>query len=108
MDDDTANAQDARVKALWSTLDTRKQGRLDLIALKRGLNTMGHRSYTRFTKLLEYTNLIVLVALSTADRLLQETMKAVDTNNDGHITFNGQPIDPSTALLHGRPIITVI
>jgi len=43
MDTETANAQDARVDALWATLDTRKQGQLDLAALKKGLRKLDHR-----------------------------------------------------------------
>ena len=44
MESETANAQDARVDALWATLDTRNQGQLDLAALKRGLRSMDHRA----------------------------------------------------------------
>jgi solute carrier family 25 (mitochondrial phosphate transporter), member 23/24/25/41 len=43
MDVETANAQDARVEALWATLDTRKQGHLDLAGLKKGLRKLDHR-----------------------------------------------------------------
>lgn len=43
MASDSANAQDARVDALWATLDTRKQGRLDLAGLKKGLRKLDHR-----------------------------------------------------------------
>ena len=43
MDTETANAQDARVDALWATLDTRNQGQLDLAALKKGLRKLDHR-----------------------------------------------------------------
>lgn len=44
MDTETANAQDARVDALWATLDTRNQGHLDLAALKKGLRKLDHRT----------------------------------------------------------------
>jgi len=43
MDTETVNTQDARVDALWATLDTRKQGHLDLAALKKGLRKLDHR-----------------------------------------------------------------
>jgi hypothetical protein len=46
MDKETANTQDARVDALWATLDTRKQGHLDLAALKKGLRKLDHRRVT--------------------------------------------------------------
>ena len=42
MDEDQA-AQDARVEKLWKALDTRREGQLDLGALKRGLATINHR-----------------------------------------------------------------
>lgn len=44
MDTETANAQDARVDALWATLDTRNQGQLDLLGLKKGLRKLDHRA----------------------------------------------------------------
>ncbi len=43
MDGETQNAQDARVEQLWRTLDTRKEGQLDLNGLKKGLRKMDHR-----------------------------------------------------------------
>ncbi|KAJ4296455.1 hypothetical protein N0V90_006500 [Kalmusia sp. IMI 367209] len=69
MDTETANAQDARVDALWATLDTRKQGQLDLAALKKGLRKLDH-------------------PLKNADNLLAEVMKTVDTDGNGRISYN--------------------
>jgi solute carrier family 25 phosphate transporter 23/24/25/41 len=44
MDDTkTASVADARVEELWSTLDLRKQGQLDLAGLKKGLRKLDHR-----------------------------------------------------------------
>jgi solute carrier family 25 phosphate transporter 23/24/25/41 len=43
MDPEIANTQDARVEALWATLDTRGQGKLDVAALKKGLRKLDHR-----------------------------------------------------------------
>lgn len=43
MDGESQNAQDARVEQLWRTLDTRKEGQLDLNGLKKGLRKMDHR-----------------------------------------------------------------
>lgn len=37
---------DARVKRLWRTLDTLKEGRLDAKGLRRGLESIDHRKYT--------------------------------------------------------------
>ena len=44
MDDDAANAQDARVQALWETLDTKRKGHIDLDGLKQGLRRLEHRA----------------------------------------------------------------
>jgi solute carrier family 25 phosphate transporter 23/24/25/41 len=43
MDTNSASVADARVDELWATLDTRKQGHLDLPALKKGLRKLDHR-----------------------------------------------------------------
>ncbi|KAF2018709.1 calcium dependent mitochondrial carrier protein-like protein [Aaosphaeria arxii CBS 175.79] len=69
MDTETANAQDARVDALWATLDTRKQGQLDLAGLKKGLRKLDH-------------------PLKNADQLLAEILKTVDADGDGCIQYN--------------------
>lgn len=44
MDTQTGSVADARVDELWATLDTRKQGHLDLPALKKGLRKLDHRT----------------------------------------------------------------
>lgn len=86
MDGEDHTVQDARVNKLWKTLDTRNEGRLNLNGLKRGLSKINHRSYHlvwlgRF--------LTVITALKNADSLLQDVMKAVDTNRDGRIDYSG-------------------
>jgi solute carrier family 25 phosphate transporter 23/24/25/41 len=43
MDTNSASVADARVDELWAILDTRKQGHLDLPALKKGLRKLDHR-----------------------------------------------------------------
>lgn len=45
MDLDDQKAQDARVEKLWQTLDTQKQGHLDVNGLKKGLKKINHRWY---------------------------------------------------------------
>ncbi|KAL2044376.1 hypothetical protein N7G274_003081 [Stereocaulon virgatum] len=60
--------QNARVEKLWKTLDTRNEGQLNLDGLKRGLTKIDH-------------------PLKNADSLLQDVLKTVDTNEDGHIEF---------------------
>lgn len=69
MDTHSARDADDRVDRLWQTLDTRKQGRLDLPALKKGLRNLDH-------------------PLKNADHLLDEVMKAVDADGDGCITYS--------------------
>ncbi|KAH7388689.1 mitochondrial carrier domain-containing protein [Pyrenochaeta sp. MPI-SDFR-AT-0127] len=69
MDTQSASVADARVDQLWATLDTRKQGHLDLPALKKGLRKLDH-------------------PLKNADQLLDEVMKAVDTDGNGRISYN--------------------
>lgn len=44
MDTESADAQDARVDALWATLDTRKRGKVDMAGLKKGLRKLDHRT----------------------------------------------------------------
>jgi len=47
MDDTkTPSVADAKVDELWSTLDMRKQGQLDLAGLKKGLRKLDHRRNT--------------------------------------------------------------
>lgn len=41
-------------------------------------------------------SLMIDLALKNADSLLQDVMKAVDTNDDGRITYSG--MCPSTSL----------
>ncbi|KAF2085154.1 calcium dependent mitochondrial carrier protein-like protein [Saccharata proteae CBS 121410] len=66
---ETANAQDARVEALWKKLDTRNQGHLDLSDLKRGLKKIDH-------------------PLKNADELLKDVMRSVDADGNGQISYS--------------------
>ncbi|KAF2761805.1 calcium dependent mitochondrial carrier protein-like protein [Pseudovirgaria hyperparasitica] len=68
MDGETPNAQAMRLEELWTTLDAKKTGHLDLAGLKRGLKKMDH-------------------PLKHADSLVEDVMQSVDTNKDGRITF---------------------
>jgi hypothetical protein len=43
MDGESREARDARIRALWEQLDTKKKGNVDLPALKHGLEKMNHR-----------------------------------------------------------------
>ncbi|KAI9803386.1 MAG: hypothetical protein M1833_000905 [Piccolia ochrophora] len=65
---ESKNATDARRERLWRTLDTRREGQLDLDALKKGLKKIDH-------------------PLKDAEDLLKDVMRAVDTNDDGKIQY---------------------
>ena len=86
MDGEDQIAQDARVNKLWKTLDTGNEGRLNLNGLKKGLSNINHRLY-RLHLLGSF--LTFSIALKNADSLLQDVMKAVDTNQDGRIDYSG-------------------
>ena len=43
MNGQSQEAQEARVERLWQTLDTRKEGQLDINGLKNGLRKIDHR-----------------------------------------------------------------
>lgn len=43
MESEDQKARDERVKNLWRTLDTRKEGQLSLNGLKNGLKKLDHR-----------------------------------------------------------------
>jgi solute carrier family 25 phosphate transporter 23/24/25/41 len=43
MDKQSVSVADARVDELWTTLDMRKQGYLDIAGLRKGLRKLDHR-----------------------------------------------------------------
>lgn len=89
---DVQEAQDARVQALWEQLDTKRQGQLDLSALKRGLRKIDHRTW-RWSLLRDpmcESALTVFAALKNADDLLKDVLKSVDTDGNGKISYDGQ------------------
>lgn len=45
MDGESESEREERLKTLWSKLDTKRKGYLDLPALKSGLAQMNHREY---------------------------------------------------------------
>ena len=46
MELDNQKVRDARVEKLWQTLDTQKEGHLDVKGLKKGLKKIDHRSFS--------------------------------------------------------------
>lgn len=81
---------DARVERLWRTLDTRKEGQLDLNGLKRGLKRMDHRQLPAAPIQRILLTPCDLPALKNADLMLRDVMKAVDKNADGKIQYEGE------------------
>ncbi|SLM40251.1 mitochondrial carrier [Lasallia pustulata] len=69
MEAESQNARDKRVEKLWQDLDTRKEGQLDIKALKKGLRKIDH-------------------PLKNADGMLQDVFKAVDLSGDGRIQYS--------------------
>lgn len=69
MTDESYEQRDKRIRSLWQTLDTTKEGQIDVTGLKKGLRKIDH-------------------PLKNADSLLHDVLKAVDTSGDGQIQFN--------------------
>ncbi|KAI9744946.1 MAG: hypothetical protein M1818_001873 [Claussenomyces sp. TS43310] len=81
------NARDGRIEHLWRQLDTARKGELDLKGLRKGLQKIDHRGQSE----LRFSGwpLNVGPALKDANELLEQIMKAVDTNQDGRIQYEG-------------------
>ncbi|KAI4132936.1 MAG: hypothetical protein LQ347_002348 [Umbilicaria vellea] len=69
MEGESQKARDTRVEKLWQDLDTRKEGQLDIKALKKGLRKIDH-------------------PLKNADGMLQDVFNAVDLGGDGRIQYS--------------------
>ena len=67
MDGESREERDARIKALWEQLDTKKKGNVDLPALKN------------------------------ADNLVKDILHAADINQDGSISYEGPSISWTNA-----------
>lgn len=50
MDGESEEEREARIRALWQKLDTKKKGNVDFAALKNGLIRMNHRGYYALTR----------------------------------------------------------
>lgn len=66
---ESAAEQDARLKALWLKLNTKRKDTLDLPALKLGLQQINH-------------------PLKDADTLISDMLTACDINKDGKISYD--------------------
>ncbi|KAK4574468.1 hypothetical protein LTR86_001309 [Recurvomyces mirabilis] len=69
MDGESSQEREARLRALWRRLDTRKQNKLDLPALQDGLRAIDH-------------------PLKDATSLIRDMLTACDINHDGEITYD--------------------
>ncbi|CAK3994169.1 Calcium-binding mitochondrial carrier SAL1 [Lecanosticta acicola] len=69
MDGEPSAQREARLRSLWSKLDTKQKGTLDYEALKRGLEVMNH-------------------PLKDADGLIKDMLSACDINHDGKISYD--------------------
>lgn len=81
--------RDERVARLWETLDTRKEGHVDLSGLKKGLKKIDHRESDPVPCRTLPTD-AVAIALKNADDLLRSILFEVDTNHDGQIDHAGK------------------
>ncbi|KAJ5952646.1 uncharacterized protein N7479_011059 [Penicillium vulpinum] len=64
--EESKDERDKRVAKLWETLDTRREGHIDLTGLKKGLKKIDH-------------------PLKNADDMVVNVVREVDTNGDGRI-----------------------
>lgn len=87
MEGESQDARDARVEKLWQDLDTRKEGQLDIKALKKGLRKIDHRECV--VSLHIRHTLTAWAALKNADGMLRDVFKAVDLGGDGRIQYSG-------------------
>ncbi|KAJ5295521.1 hypothetical protein PENANT_c001G08278 [Penicillium antarcticum] len=63
---ESKDERDERVAKLWESLDTRREGHIDLAGLKKGLKKIDH-------------------PLKNADDMVRNVVREVDTNGDGRI-----------------------
>ncbi|KAK4178702.1 mitochondrial carrier domain-containing protein [Triangularia setosa] len=85
--EESQNQRDKRVEDLWRKLDPAGHGELDYKGLQRGLQRIDHRESTPLLilGLVAYTHWCT--AMKNADHMLQEIIKAVDSNGDGKIQY---------------------
>ncbi|EWC47967.1 hypothetical protein DRE_02849 [Drechslerella stenobrocha 248] len=82
-------ARRARLLRLFETLDTNREGQLDLEALRRGLKSINH-------------------PLQSADKMLQELLNICDTSGDGFIQFDEFVVFMEATEMHLRGLFNAI
>lgn len=95
---ESKDERDERVARLWATLDTRKEGHVDLAGLKKGLKKIDHR-VSDLVPCRELPTDAVAIALKNADDLLRSILREVDTNGDGRIDYAGKIMSSILVLL---------
>lgn len=95
---ESKDERDERVARLWETLDTRKEGHVDLSGLKKGLKKIDHRESDP-VPCRELPTDTVAIALKNADDLLRSILREVDTNGDGWIDYDGKITSSVLVLL---------
>jgi solute carrier family 25 phosphate transporter 23/24/25/41 len=103
---ESKDERDQRVARLWESLDTRKEGHIDLNGLKKGLKKIDHREFVFVSDRVSCrklpTDAVALLALKNADEMLRSILHDVDTNGDGQIDYNGKHQELDSFAAH-RP-----
>jgi solute carrier family 25 (mitochondrial phosphate transporter), member 23/24/25/41 len=88
---ESQNQRDRRVEALWQKLDPQRKGELDLKGFQRGFRQIDHRKIRAVTctSLARLRSCSRSTALKNADSILKDIVRAVDTNGDGKIQYEG-------------------
>lgn len=88
---ESQNQRDKRVEDLWQKLDPAGHGELDYKGLQKGLQRIDHRESASPLVwgflVLAYT--VGCTAMKNAEHMLKEIIKAVDSNGDGKIQYEG-------------------
>lgn len=105
---ESKDERDERVARLWQTLDTRKEGHIDLNGLKKGLKKIDHREFPNPISCRELPINAPIAALKHADGLVQSILREVDTNSDGRIDYDGNdpPFLQLPVLVRGAYALT--
>lgn len=101
--EESKDERDKRVDKLWETLDTRKEGHIDLTGLKKGLKKIDHREFDQVPCYICRNCLIYShLALKNADDMVLRVVREVDTNGDGRIDQAGKLTKTTSAPTRGR------
>lgn len=94
---ESKDERDKRVDKLWETLDTRKEGHIDLTGLKKGLKKIDHREFDQVLCYISVCLICSHLALKNADDMVLSVVREVDTNGDGRIDKAGKLTNTTSA-----------